>query len=218
MISPASVVGNADERSHVYAVTDGVTGEQFDEAIRVYSVQKQLGCPRGLTRHQSGDPGVHELCFPVPGLDDGEATVVLGQGATEVAGISVYLPRASLTGRQALNLAEALANAAAALLPERQASQVEVVQVLPDLVALREALGGLCVVDADVPTSWPARAHLVSGGHGLVLYAFGNPEHVVLPAAEARDRAPGDSAVGVVRGRVEGRAPRRAAGVRREAL
>jgi len=151
-----------------------------------------LTCPSwcAVDHHQPGDPGVHELSFPVPGLDDGEATVLLGQSATEVAAISVFLPRESLTGRQALNLAEALANAAAALLPERQAPrQVEVVQVLPDLVALRQAQGGLCVVDPDVPgmdsSAVPARAALVLGGHGLVLYAFGNPEHVVLPVAEA---------------------------------
>ncbi len=151
-----------------------------------------LTCPSwcAVDHHQPGDPGVHELCFPVPGLDDGEATVVLCQSATEAAAIDVYLPRAGLSVRQALDLAEALAHAAEALLPARRAPrQVDVVQVLPDLVALRQAVGGLCVIDAEVlgtdRSGAPPRAHLVLGGHGLVLYAFGNPEHVVLPAAEA---------------------------------
>lgn len=124
------------------------------------TVRYTLTCPVWCTADHSlpSDSGLHGRGFPVPGLDDGEPTVQLAQldpvsRRVEAASISVYPPRDRMTGREALDLAEALAYAAEALLPQgAEPRQVEVVQVLPDLVALGDAQGGLRVsLDADAP-------------------------------------------------------------------
>ncbi len=82
----------------------------------------------------------------------------------------------------------------------QEVRRVEVVQVLPDLVAMRDAQGGLRVVGSDVvpgitPGSGRARAVLmVTRRDGLVLYLLTASREDLLAAAERAVEDPSSAA------------------------
>jgi len=172
------------------------------------TVRYTLACPAWCTvdHHLSTDSTLHERAFAAPALDDAEPTVMLSQSDAvsggEPAAITVYLPRDMLTAAEALDMGKALASAGDLL--QRSAAvagrRVEVVQVLPDLVAMRDAQGGLRIVGSDVvpgitPGTGRARAVLmVTRRDGLVLYLLAASREDLLAAAERAVEDPSSAA------------------------
>ncbi len=161
------------------------------------TVRYTLTCPSWCTadHHRAGDGGSHERVFPVPALDTEGAVVLLTQSswtpereAEPVASVACYLLEPDLTPGAAAELAAALTAARCALQAGvGETRRVEVVHVLTDLVAVRDAQGGPRVAfepPAGTGGRSARRAVLVwSADHGLVLYAFEGSAADVLAAA-----------------------------------
>lgn len=120
----------------------------------------------------------------------------------EPASIAVYPPRDMLSAAEALDLSGALASAAVSLQQGAAVAvrRVEVVQVLPDLVALRDTQGGLRTVGSHaVPGTRPGTGRvravlLVSRRDGLVLSALAGSAADLLTAAELAIEDPSSAA------------------------